>query len=254
MKLIFPNHEHADVVLADQVTRIGSAADCDVQLQYPGVAPAHAEIGSRDGHHVVRVLADSEPTVLNGKQLAGETVLRPGDLLLFGRIGCRVGTVRQVPSAPVGPPQKDSAQVAQTLLRAQLPLYVLRGQSGPVAGKSLRVIGSMAIGRDPECDLVVDDDGVSRKHARLRVTAEGLAVEDLGSANGTFIDDARISNGVLLPGSELRLDTVRFLLSAPAQPAGTRESEVLPGRRTPWLGIAIAALVVIAGWFLLVAS
>lgn len=254
MRLIFPNHEHDDVVLDDPVTRVGSAADCDVRLIHDGVAPLHAEIGSRDGLHVVRVLTDSKATVLNGKQVEGEAVLRPGDLLLFGRVGCRLGAAQQVPSPPPAAVQPvPGEKEAQTLLRAQLPLYVLRGQSGVVAGKSLRVIGSMTIGREPECDLVVADDGVSRKHARLRVTAAGLAVEDLGSANGTFIDGERISSGLLASGQELRLDEVRFVLSAPAQPAGTREPEVLPRRRMPWLAIAIAALVVVVGWLLLIA-
>lgn len=40
-------------------------------------------------------------------------------------------------------------------------------------------------------------------------------VEDLGSANGTWINDKRVHTGMLSPGDELRLDTVRFLLVAP---------------------------------------
>jgi pSer/pThr/pTyr-binding forkhead associated (FHA) protein len=40
-------------------------------------------------------------------------------------------------------------------------------------------------------------------------------VEDLGSANGTWINDKRVHTGMLSPGDELRLDTVRFLLLAP---------------------------------------
>lgn len=252
MKLIFPNHEHGDVMLGERVTRVGSAVGNDVRLAHDGVADVHAEIGSRDGHHVVRVLTDSEATVLNGKQVNGEAVLRPGDLLLFGRIGCRVGTAKQVPSpSPVATPEKADGHEAQTLMRAQLPQYVLRGQGGVVAGKSLRVLGSMTIGRAPDCDLVVRDDGVSRKHARLRVTEHGLSVEDLGSANGTFIDGERISTAMLVSGQELRLDEVRFVLSAPARPAGTREPEVLPRRHLPWLAVAVVALAVVVGWFFL---
>lgn len=251
MKLIFPNHEHEDVVLVTAVTRVGSAAGNDVRLTHEGVADFHAEIGSRDGQHVVRVLTESEATVLNGKQIHGEAVLRPGDLLLFGRIGCRLGTAKQMPSPAPAAVQDGDGKEAQTLLRAQLPQYVLRGRGGVVAGKSLRVLGSMTIGRAPDCDLVVADDGVSRKHARLRVTEHGLAVEDLGSANGTYIDGERVSSGVLVSGQELRLDEVRFELSAPALPAGTREPEVSPRRCMPWLAVAVVALLVVVGWFFL---
>jgi pSer/pThr/pTyr-binding forkhead associated (FHA) protein len=44
------------------------------------------------------------------------------------------------------------------------------------------------LGRDPESDLAIDDDRVSRRHARLAADAEGWSVHDLGSKNGTWID------------------------------------------------------------------
>ncbi len=46
------------------------------------------------------------------------------------------------------------------------------------------------IGRDPsECTIVISEDSVSRRHALLQMTNEGLAISDLGSRNGTTVDD-----------------------------------------------------------------
>jgi pSer/pThr/pTyr-binding forkhead associated (FHA) protein len=70
------------------------------------------------------------------------------------------------------------------------------------------------LGRDPGCDLVIDDDRVSRRHARLRFDGQGWELSDLGSKNGTLVegvpaaspsllaDHAWLSLGGLLAGFE----------------------------------------------------
>ncbi|HET9372002.1 MAG TPA: FHA domain-containing protein [Vicinamibacterales bacterium] len=62
--------------------------------------------------------------------------------------------------------------------------------------------GENLIGRDPGCTVWIDSDGVSRRHARIRVAGDaGATIEDLASTNGTYlrgrrIDDAeRVENG-----------------------------------------------------------
>ncbi len=70
--------------------------------------------------------------------------------------------------------------------------YVLVVRTGerfelvPVTGPELTV------GRDPTCQLVIDDEAISRRHARLRFGAT-VTVEDLGSRNGTFVGRRRLS-------------------------------------------------------------
>ncbi len=60
-------------------------------------------------------------------------------------------------------------------------------------------------GRDPECDVVLEDAGISRRHAEL-VRERGVWIlRDLGSRNGTFIDDAPIQQQRLQPGQRARL-------------------------------------------------
>jgi pSer/pThr/pTyr-binding forkhead associated (FHA) protein len=220
MKLIFPNGEHGPVALEEGVMRVGSAVDCTIVLTAAGVAARHGEIETRGGHSVVRPLASASPTVLNGRQITQEMPLKPGDLLLFGRIGCRVASDR--PAAPTAPPpsaKKSADEAARTRVRNTLPKFMLRGVSGPTFGKTFALAGTMVIGRQNDSDIPVAAEEISRHHARLQVTPEGVLVEDMSSANGTFINDKRVQSGLLKPGEELRLDTVRFLLVAPGMDA-----------------------------------
>ena len=234
MKLIFPNGEHAPAALGEGVTRVGADADCAIVLAAPGVARQHCEIEARAGQVVVRPLDASAPTVLNGRQIVQESPLKPGDLLLFGRIGCRVSMVDR-PSAPTIPPppaRKPVGEDARTRVRNTLPKYMLRGVSGATFGKTFAVSGTMVIGRQSDSDIAVPAEEISRHHARLQVTGEGVLVEDMGSANGTFINDKRVQNGLLKPGEELRLDTVRFLLVAPGTDA-RQQGQPAPRSETP---------------------
>jgi pSer/pThr/pTyr-binding forkhead associated (FHA) protein len=71
----------------------------------------------------------------------------------------------------------------------------LRITSGPSAGRTVVIEGELTLGRE-HADLTIEDPEVSRSHAVLRVVDGGLEVQDLGSANGTFVDGQRV-NGSL---------------------------------------------------------
>ncbi len=61
------------------------------------------------------------------------------------------------------------------------------------------------IGRDAGCDIPIDDPSASRRHARFTPTPEGYLVEDLGSKNGTLVNDAPCRNTVLRDGDRVML-------------------------------------------------
>ena len=66
------------------------------------------------------------------------------------------------------------------------------------------------IGRSRECDLVLDDPNVSRRHAELRREDGGWAVRDLGSTNGIKLNGQRSRGGRLNPGDEITLGLSRL--------------------------------------------
>ena len=90
---------------------------------------------------------------------------------------------------------------------------------------------SLVVGRAEGTGILIDDLSISRRHARLVIDSGRLMVEDLGSAQGTFIDGERISPGtanLVDQASELRFGdiVVRFVPPPPAElPGATIEDE-----------------------------
>lgn len=75
----------------------------------------------------------------------------------------------------------------------------------------------LLIGRSKECYVVVDDAAVSRRHARLNVGATEVTIEDLGSANGVFVNGNRITGvEVLEDGDQIQVGSVALVLKSEA--------------------------------------
>ncbi len=68
------------------------------------------------------------------------------------------------------------------------------------------------IGRGAEADLVVDDAGVSRRHAEVHSEGGRVWLVDLGSTNGTFVDGERVATGQLADGSRITIGRTRIVV------------------------------------------
>lgn len=65
--------------------------------------------------------------------------------------------------------------------------------------------GKITIGRDPDALISLDNPGISRAHAVVERVGDQLFVQDLDSANGTFLNDEQIRRAVIKPGDKLRI-------------------------------------------------
>lgn len=84
---------------------------------------------------------------------------------------------------------------------------VLSIVQGAQTGESAELAaGTVLIGRGADCQLLLDDDYVSTRHARVVTADGGVYVEDLGSTNGTYVNGARITAPTTISLS----DTVRI--------------------------------------------
>ena len=93
--------------------------------------------------------------------------------------------------------------------------------------------GRYLLGRGPTCHIVLDDPRVSRTHAQMTVDWAGVAMEDLGSANGIWLNGARIHGSVRLNDGDFVVigdQELAFELSTPAPRAqADTQPEQVPG-------------------------
>ncbi len=80
---------------------------------------------------------------------------------------------------------------------------ILVAQEGPLKGQRWALSHTLMLGRDPTCEIIVQDRQVSRFHARITPSPEGVMVEDLGSKNGTIHNGAEVAGPVMLQDGDL---------------------------------------------------
>jgi pSer/pThr/pTyr-binding forkhead associated (FHA) protein len=78
-------------------------------------------------------------------------------------------------------------------------------KEGPFAGRRVEVDAEVVVGRE-DAGLTIEDEEISRRHAVIRPSDDGIEIEDLGSRNGTFVNGARIESATQLAGG----DTVKL--------------------------------------------
>jgi len=103
----------------------------------------------------------------------------------------------------------DGAQVLRLPnLRVLITLPNRRTISAPLG------LAPIVLGQSSDCDVVLADPKVSRRHCALRLTEQGVFVQDLESRNGTFIRDVRIAGAYLLPGIPATIGDSSFVVQA----------------------------------------
>ena len=81
---------------------------------------------------------------------------------------------------------------------------------GPQTGELFQLKGRAVVGTAGDCDAVMKDPSISGRHAEFMSTSQGFRVNDLGSTNGTYVNDKRVTNSDLIDNDNIRLGRVNF--------------------------------------------
>ncbi len=118
--------------------------------------------------------------------------------------------------------------------------FALRFISGKYQGGEFPIFPDkpIVVGRSSDLDMVLVEDMVSRKHARIAMGGDGITIEDLGSTNGTFVNGEKVKKARLKEGDRVLIGTSILKLVATdqaVQPAGDAKQNlenVAAARRT----------------------
>lgn len=143
------------------------------------------------------------------------------DRLRLGEFGIQTRMVKPPPREGAEPSQGDhghtmvySAQQQQAKSKKKQPQARLVETRAIVSLDDRRYVldgPTATLGRSKECECVLADPNISRKHAQLRRNSSGdWQVVDLGSTNGIKVNDRRVDASRLSPGDEVTLGTTTF--------------------------------------------
>lgn len=190
--------------ILDGIVVAGRSRQCDLVLPSESVSRRHARFSVHQGRLLLEDLGSSNGIWIGDDRLQEPRFLEDGEVLRIGEFRIRV----RGPSAPA----------------MDVPRMRLVGRSPGVRDQVTEVSQDvLMVGRGRDCGLVLLDPSVSRNHARLLARMDGtVIVEDLDSANGVFVNDARVRVRELANGDRIRFGDVEFLVELPG--AGTIRS------------------------------
>jgi pSer/pThr/pTyr-binding forkhead associated (FHA) protein len=205
---------------------LGRDAGSAVVLTSPDASRRHAEVVSRPDGDVLVDLS-SNGSYVNGERVEGRRPLKALDVIRIGAEEFRYypPPKREPAPAPAGaefrlgdtligiptprpvPAAIRQAPAAPSLLAS---LLVKRGErKGDRIAVQVPVVN---LGRADYNDVQLGDPSISASHAKLQLREGVWIVADLGSTNGTFVDDVRVADeGALSPGAILRLGEVELV-------------------------------------------
>ncbi len=223
------------VELTGSVVEIGRAPDIAVVVQDPRSSRKHCRLTQTAQGWLLEDLKSRNGTLMNGAPVQ-KTLLRPGDEFRIGatrlrlEVGAASSTAAAAPPAPVSAPAPASASVPAAPAAPQLSTKEtahLECLEGILAGRRFALDPlPFTLGRKKDNSLLVDDSRASGHHARIVERSGRLHVEDLGSTNGTLVNQKRVQDGVLRSGAQVRIGDTIFRVDVPAalEPSGSAVS------------------------------
>jgi pSer/pThr/pTyr-binding forkhead associated (FHA) protein len=191
---------------------LGRAADVTVQLPFPKVSLRHARLSCATDGYRIEDLGSRNGTWLAGRRLTSHLpeVVAMGEPIVLGGVRlCIEGEFTAPDAMPVLAGTESLARrLVHDLFEASPPaeracLVVLSGLGQ--GGKLLLAVSGRTykVGRGEGCDLVLQDEDVSREHAAFDRGPEGVVVRDLGSKNGVEVAGAAVAGQRLLRDGEI---------------------------------------------------
>lgn len=197
LKLQLRHEPHRYVNLTSGVITLGRDAANGFVLDADGISDFHAEVTLVNGSVYIEDLLSRSGTYVNDRRVGSRSELKPWDVI-------RVGSVEiELNDPAVQRPAEWSLEIAH-----------------PDGRKEHRKLAAVtSIGRDPGCSVTLESDLLSRRHAEIRIAGTHVEVTDLGSANGTYLNNRAIREASGYAGDEIFIEPYRILLVGPVMAA-----------------------------------
>lgn len=207
---------------------LGRVNTCDVELPLKSISRRHAEITQENQDFFVADLGSGNGTFLNNQKLPPQEkhLLKSGDVIRIEDYEIRfLLTDEAEENFEVGE-EADSDIIEIKLIKKMMKALEsenvpsMEVLNGSAAGKRFYLRDEKKdffIGRGEDCDLPIPENILSRHHSKLEHKWGGMVLSDLGSKNGTFVNNEPIQEKLLHDGDRIMLGTVKILYRNPKE-------------------------------------
>ncbi|MGB3713968.1 MAG: FHA domain-containing protein [Candidatus Promineifilaceae bacterium] len=257
LNLLNPNGPEREFELAKSDISLGRATTNDITLDDVRVSRNHARVDCGEQGVTLVDLGSANGTRVNGLRIERATLV-PGDTISLGSQQLKYQV--DDPSEDVGLTVIDNqTELDETINDEYLPV-VLNETTSPnlvvfTGDRTWNIeLGKLelaTIGRDESCEVFVDADKVSRRHAEVQQMGDAFLLKDLGSTNGTRVHGQYIDQQILQDGDVIQIGSVQIVFKQGfqeqaltmaeeqmAEPTGRRTVVFVPGMMGSelWLG------------------
>jgi pSer/pThr/pTyr-binding forkhead associated (FHA) protein len=177
-----------DFIVAESAS-LGASAENDVRIPAPGVSRRHARVFREGTQFFLEDTGATNGTFLNGGRIQRET-LRHLDVITLGKAVDLIFIARENEPIVAAPDRVLDVK--------------LEFMDGPEAGTAIDVPkGEITFGRAPGCNVVLASQAVSKVHGRIQRTGSQIVLQDLQSANSTFVNGRRVESVVPLANGDV---------------------------------------------------
>jgi len=182
----------------EKALAIGKASSNHLAIDDPSVSAQHAKIVNQGETFLLKDLGSEQGTFVNGTRITQKPVVC-GDKITIGAVQLEV----------IDPIKENGNNNYWSLIADS---SWLSGQEFPIIAEVDQVV---TVGRSPKCNIVFPGTHLSRLHAEITVNSASLNLRDMGSANGTFVNDKKVDNAQIYAGDRVRLDVYSFRVFGP---------------------------------------
>jgi len=208
--------QEARVVMKGSQFAIGRGPDNDLVLSHPSVSRSHLLIRLEQGGLLARDMESRNGTLLNGRPMTSAP-LTGGESLRIGEVALRV--IREDEGISVDDVAEEIGEATIVKTAPKPAGYQKTGLlgwfdviGGKLTGMRIELTRTkMFIGRT-KGDVVIDDAKISREHGSIEWTPEGFLYIDLGSTNGSFVNQLPVTSQLLKANDVLRLGEAELQL------------------------------------------
>jgi len=215
--------------LGNGVTDIGRLPENGVTLPSKGVSRRHAEIIIEDDSSFIMDMGSGNGTFINGTRIEPneKNLIKNGDIITIDEYQLFFNE-----SDDGIQPDDDEEEATDTdILEIKLLKNVLSALdketvpsievlNGSAEGKKFYFaddVEEIIIGRDPDCDFPINEYVISRRHARISKRWGGIAIRDLDSKNGSYLNNRRVIEEFLHDGDRIALGTIVIIFRNPQE-------------------------------------